>query len=83
MKKNRLKKMRLDEISLVPSGDDPGADVLIAKAAPKAAKKLGRKLTPAELKQRLDAAESPVPAPAGHQPLHAYRRAGARLAVGR
>lgn len=32
--KNRITKMTLDEISLVPSGDDPMAEVIIAKTAP-------------------------------------------------
>lgn len=32
MKKFRLKKLKLDEVSLVPSGDDPMAEVVIAKS---------------------------------------------------
>ena len=34
MKKNRLTRLHLDEVSLVPSGDDPMAEVVIAKSDP-------------------------------------------------
>ena len=34
-KRFRLTDMELDEISLVPDGDDPSAQVVLAKAAPR------------------------------------------------
>lgn len=33
-KRNKLSKLKLDEVSLVPSGDDPMAEVVLAKADP-------------------------------------------------